>query len=145
MSIRFKIILPYLLLTLIVAVTGAYVVTRLVTSSLSERLTNQLLESGRVVSDFMVRQEIAHINSARAIAFTRGLAEALRDGDTNQIILLAKPVAGGANVENVLVFDKSGNEKIHLIKQSDGTFFDVSQPDRASTLSIVEDLLNETN
>ena len=56
MSIRFKVILPYLLLTLIVAVTGAYVVTRLVSSSLSERLSNQLLEAGRVVSDEFARQ-----------------------------------------------------------------------------------------
>jgi hypothetical protein len=46
-SIRFKVILPYLLLTLIVAVTGAYVVTRLVSNSLSERLSNQLLEAAR--------------------------------------------------------------------------------------------------
>ena len=33
MSIRFKVILPYLLLTLVVAVTGVYVVTRLVAGS----------------------------------------------------------------------------------------------------------------
>ena len=58
MSIRFKVILPYLLLTLIVAVTGAYVVTRLVSSSLGERLTNQLLEAARVVSGTMARQEV---------------------------------------------------------------------------------------
>ena len=50
MSIRFKVILPYLLLTLMVAATGAYVVTRLVSNSLTERLNNQLLEAGRVVS-----------------------------------------------------------------------------------------------
>ena len=37
MSIRFKVILPYLLLTLLVAVTGVYVVTRLVANSLNER------------------------------------------------------------------------------------------------------------
>jgi len=65
-SIRFKVILPYLLLTLIVAITGAYVVTRLVSKSLSERLSNQLLESGRVVSDVMARQEIKHLEAARS-------------------------------------------------------------------------------
>ena len=67
LSIRFKVILPYLLLTIIVAVTGAYVVTRLVTNSLNERLTNQLLEAGRVVSDSMARQEIKHLETARII------------------------------------------------------------------------------
>ena len=63
MSIRFKVILPYLLLTLIVAVTGAYVVTRLVSSSLGERLSNQLLEAGHVISDTMARQEIKHLEA----------------------------------------------------------------------------------
>ena len=77
-SIRFKVILPYLLLTLIVAVTGAYIVTRLVSSSLNERLTNQLIESGRVISDTMARQEIKQLESARLIAYTRGLGDAIR-------------------------------------------------------------------
>jgi signal transduction histidine kinase len=144
-SIRFKVILPYLLLTLIVAVTGAYVVTRLVASSLEERLSNQLLESGRVVSDQMVQLEYKHIESARVIAFTRGLGEALRAGDEEQISLLAKPAAGGLNVESTMVFDRQGREKLHVIKQLDGSLMDVSLQNRPSTLTIVDDLLAENN
>src|SRR5688500_4736938 len=84
-SIRFKVILPYLLLTLIVAVTGAYVVTRLVSSSLNERLENQLAESGRVISDAMARQEIRQLEAARIIAYTRGLGEAVQAGDIDRV------------------------------------------------------------
>ena len=145
MSIRFKVILPYLLLTLFVAVTGAYVVTRLVASSLEERLSNQLLESGRVVSDLIVQQEYKHIQAARVIAFTRGLGEALQAGNVDQITLLAKPAAGGLNVESALVFDAQGHEKLHIIKQFDGTIMDVSSQNRASTLPIVNNLLAENN
>src|SRR6266508_4545470 len=110
MSIRFKVILPYLLLTLIVAVTGAYVVTRLVSNKLAERLSNQLLEAGRVISDTMARQEIKHLEDARLIAYTRGLGEALNTGEDDQVSLLAKPVAGGSNVESVLIFNAQGRE-----------------------------------
>lgn len=145
MSIRFKVILPYLLLTLIVAVTGAYVVTRLVSSSLSERLSNQLLEAGHVVSDTMARQEIKHLEAARIIAYTRGLGEALQTGDVDQVTLLAKPAAGGLNVESLIVVNAAGNESLHLIKQSDGTIMDVTQQGRASTLSIVKNILMENN
>jgi signal transduction histidine kinase len=145
MSIRFKVILPYLLLTLIVAVTGAYVVTRLVSSSLSERLSNQLLEAGHVVSDTMARQEIKHLEAARILAYTRGLGEALRTGDADQVMLLAKPAAGGLNVESLIVVDREGNEVLHLIKQSNATIMDVTQPERNSTLAIVENLLAENN
>ena len=145
MSIRFKVILPYLLLTLIVAVTGAYVVTRLVSSSLSERLSNQLLEAGRVVSDTMARQEIKHLESARIIAYTRGLGDAVRDGDVGKVNILAKPAAGGLNVESLMLFNAQGGEALHLIKQSNGTIMDVTQLDRASTLPIVGGLLAEND
>jgi signal transduction histidine kinase len=145
MSIRFKVILPYLLLTLIVAVTGAYVVTRLVSSSLSERLSNQLLEAGHVVSDTMARQEIKHLEAARILAYTRGLGEALRTGDADQVMLLAKPAAGGLNVESLIVVDRAGNEVLHLIKQSNATIMDVTQPGRSSRLAIVKNLLAENN
>lgn len=141
MSIRFKVILPYLLLTLIVAVTGAYVVTRLVSGSLGERLTNQLLEAARVVSGTMARQEIKHLESARILAYTRGLGDALHNGDVDQVASLAKPAAGGLNLESLLMFDAQGRESLHLIKQANGTIMDVTQQDRVSALPTVAGLL----
>ena len=145
MSIRFKVILPYLLLTLIVAVTGAYIVTRLVSSSLSERLANQLVEAGRVLSDAMARQEIKHLESARIIAFTRGLGDAVQAGDMDHITLLAQPAADGLNIESLMVFDVKGRELLHLIKQSNGTLMDVSQAGSPTPLTIVETILAESN
>jgi signal transduction histidine kinase len=144
-SIRFKVTLPYLLLTLIVVVTGAYVVTRLVSGSLSERLSNQLVEAGRVISDTMARQEIKHLEAARLIAYTRGLAEAIQAGELDRLAALAKPVAKGSNVESLMVFDAKGQESLHLIKESNGTITDVSQRGRDSTLPIVKTILSENN
>lgn len=141
MSIRFKVILPYLLLTLIVAITGAYVVTRLVSGSLSERLSNQLLEAGRVVSDTLARQELKHLEAARLIAYTRGLADALQTGDEDKVASLAKPAAGGLNVDSLIIFNVEGDESLHLLKQTDGTVMDVTQPGSASSLPMVAELL----
>jgi signal transduction histidine kinase len=141
-SIRFKVILPYLLLTLIVAVTGAYVVTRLVSNSLGERLTNQLLESGRVVSDFMARQEVKHIEAARAIGYTRGVGEALKAGNDDQLLRLAEPAAGSRTVESVIIFDAQGLEQYHSIRQLDGTTqIHKERVDLPSTLAIVDAML----
>ena len=145
MSIRFKVILPYLLLTLLIAVTGAFVVTRLVSNSLEERLSNQLLEAGRVVSDSMARQEIDQFQGARIVAFTRGLGEALRDGDEAQITSLAKPAAGGLNVESLTIFDAQGREAFHSIKQSNGEIQDVTQRGNPAALPPVNELLAENN
>jgi signal transduction histidine kinase len=145
MSIRFKVILPYLLLTLLIAVTGAFVVTRLVSNSLEERLTNQLLESGHVVSDLMAKQEIDQFQEARLVAFTHGLGEALRDGNADQIRALAKPAAGGLKIESLMVFDVQGHEELHTIRQSNGEIQDVTQQGNQAGLTIVDELLTEDN
>jgi signal transduction histidine kinase len=144
-SIRSKVILPYLLLTLVVAITGVYVVTRLVAASLSERLTNQLLEAGRVVSDDMARQEIKHVESARIVAYTRGLAEALQEGDAAAVAALAEPIAAGLGAENLIIVNAQGQEILHLVKTPEGGFQVVTKPSGAGGLSIVRTLLADQN
>jgi len=144
-SIRFKVILPYLLLTLLVAATGAYVVTRLVSNSLGERLKNQLIEAGRVVSDTMVKQERSHVDAALLFAGTRGLGEAINTGNDDEVLRLTLPAASTLDVETVLMFNAEAREVIHLIKQSNGSMSDVTRPRQMATLSIVNDLLNENN
>jgi len=144
-SIRFKVIVPYLLLTLIVAVTGAYVVTRLVSKSLGERLANQLLEAGRAVSDSMARQEIKQLEAARLIGYTRGLGDALRDGDREALVNLGMPAMGGTSIENMVLYNAQGFETFHLIKQSDGSLMNVSQVGLSSSSSMVRELLVENN
>jgi signal transduction histidine kinase len=140
-SIRFKVILPYLLLTLVVAITGVYVVTKLVANSLSERLTNQLLEAGRVVSDGMARQDNKHIEVARLINFTVGLREALQKSDAKAVATLARPVAGGLDAENLILLDLQGQEMLHFIKGANRTFEDASGPSGAANWAFVQTLL----
>jgi signal transduction histidine kinase len=144
-SIRFKVILPYLLLTLIVAVTGAYVVTRLVTQSLEERLSNQLLEAGRTVSDAMIRQEVSQLEAARLLAYTQGLGAAVRDNDRAQMVKLAVPAMGSTAMESVLIYNAQGFETFHLIRQANGELMNVSQVGVYSPLQTVNDLLKENN
>ena len=145
MSIRIKVILPYLLLTLLVAITGAYVVTRLVTDSLSERLNNQLLESGRIASDEVARQEIQHIENARLIIFTRGIADALRDTDLSTLQELGLPTASGVGIENLYIINMQNREMLHLLGQSDGTLIDVTKPAQENALAFIRPVLEDNN
>jgi signal transduction histidine kinase len=143
-SIRFKVILPYLLLTLVVAITGVYVVTRLVTNSLSERLTNQLLEAGRVVSDGMARQETLHIDNARIVSYTKGVAEALQGNDVKTLQEIILPTATGLHIENLILISRKGDEILDLIMQPDGSL-KVTQAIGAAALPMVQDLLVANN
>ncbi len=115
MSIRLKVILPYLLLTVVVSVIGVYVVTRLVAGSVQERLTNQLLEAGRAVSDNFARQEIRHVEYARIFAFTTGLTDSMLTEDHETAMGLAEPLFAGLRVENLILISPQGREVAHLL------------------------------
>src|SRR6185436_16260487 len=80
-SIRNKIIVPYALLTLLLAILGVFIVTRLVAGSFEARLKNQLLDAGRVVSEGVVNRERSRLEAQRAVANTEGVPEALINRD----------------------------------------------------------------
>jgi len=141
-SIRGKIVLPYLILTLLVTAIGLYVVTNLVVTSLDERLTNQLLEAGRVVSDSMARWEMDHLESARAVAFTVGLTDALKAGDRERAVALAQPAAAVRSVESLIITNAQGQVVVHGMRQDDGTFEIIEEPFDASGLWMVQALLD---
>jgi len=145
-SIRNKVILPYLLLTLLVAVTGAYTVTRLVANSLVERLTNQLLEAGRVVNSNFVNLEMSQVDTARLFAFTQGLPEALVDEQHATLKSLVTPLAGGSGIENVILVNMEGEEVFHTQIGPDGvTFVDVTAPHTPVDLSVLDTLISNND
>ncbi len=142
MSIRFRVILPYLLLTALVAILGVYVVTRLVSNTLSERLNNQLIEAGRVASDAMVRQELRHVNVGRLIAYTNGVAEAILAEDREALEGVVRPLAFELAAENVLIVDSAGRELFQMLTQSDGSSQVFQTPSGLSRLDFVQSILS---
>jgi signal transduction histidine kinase len=145
LNILGKVILPYLILTLVVAIIGTYVVVNLVSGSLDERLTNQLLEAGRVVSDSLARREMAHLEVGRIVAFTRGLDQALQAHDQDEVVSLAQPVATGLGAECLVVLDAEGQEMLHVLKQDDGTFKPVRGQFDTAGWWIAQALLQDNN
>ena len=104
-----KIILPYLLLTLIVAAAGAFIVVNLVTSSLQERFNNQLLDAGRIVSESMVAQESERLAILRQIAFTDGVAQNLANLDEAGLASLVPQIMGNTELDTAVLLDQNGN------------------------------------
>lgn len=107
-----KLIIPYVLLTLMLAMVGTYVVTRLVTSSLRERFVNQLYEAARVSSDGFVRQEKFHLEQLRLMAFADGVAQALAIRDQNALEELLLPLVMNSEIQILSVIDLDGGEML---------------------------------
>jgi PAS domain S-box-containing protein len=114
-SIRRKIILPYAVLTLMLAIFGVFIVTRLVAGSFEARLKNQLLQAGRVVSDEIVNQERVRLTVERSVANTEGVAEALVDRDYEQLNELIAPIIGNhRDIDGIMVINAQGKEVLRL-------------------------------
>ena len=106
--IRWKIIAPYAVLSLILAVAGTVLVTKLVVGSLEERFNNQLAEAARVTADAFVRRERKHLEVVRGIAFTEGVPEAVAERNEFALADIANPIGANAQAERIEVLDATG-------------------------------------
>ena len=119
--LQYKIILPFLLLTLLVALAGSAVSFLLITGSAQDRLNNQLAQVARTTSDALVNQERANLVFLREVAFAGAnehtgapaLADALAAGDVEGLSKALDPYfrAGaqrpGVRADRLIVFDNS--------------------------------------
>ncbi len=140
-GLRAKLIIPYVILTLLIASVGVYVITRLVTSSVVERFNNQLLEASRVAGDGIVRQERTHLEDLRLMAFTEGVPEALVAHDAQTLKDLLFPLAFNNDVQAVTVIDLNGSEVITLAKHPVSGEYITSEAGDFSQFGIVAEIL----
>jgi two-component system NtrC family sensor kinase len=115
-SLRTKLVVPYLTLSLATAMVGIFVVTRLVTSSLRERFANQMLEASRVAADSIVRLERVHLEQLRMMAFTQGVSQALASQDANTLRELLYPLALNADIHTISAINGNGQEILSLVQ-----------------------------
>ncbi len=120
--LRWKIIAPYAALTIILAVAGTYLVTKLVGGSLDERFNNQLIEAGRVAQDSLVRRERKHLETVRSITFTEGVSEAAATGDAATLSAVIEPLLANAGVERAEVIATDGR-RVYGAQIADWTTF----------------------
>ncbi len=121
-SISKKIIIPYAMLTLILAAMGVFVITRLVAISFEDRLKNQLLDSGRVVSNEIVNRERLRLEVERVVANTIGVAAAVVNRDTAALDELISPVIANAKViDSIIIVDTQGKEVLRFIREASGS------------------------
>lgn len=113
-SLQRKLIIPYVLLTLVLATVGVYVVTRLVTTTIRERFVNQIYEAARVAADVVVRQERTHLENLRLMAYTQGVGDSLKEKDIPRLEALLLPLALNSGIETVSVVDLAGTELLTL-------------------------------
>lgn len=124
--IRYKIIMPFLALTIFVMLAGAAIVLFLVAANAQDVLTNQLANNARIISAALVEREQNQINFLRQAAFsgasvennTPAVADALAGGDTNvvsqtlQVFYLSGISNPTLDFDRLIAFDQAGQSLI---------------------------------
>jgi signal transduction histidine kinase/HAMP domain-containing protein len=118
-TIQNKIILPFLILTLLVTMMGTYIVTRLVASSIQDRLTTQLLDTSRAASDSIVAWERYQLDILRLVVFTVSVPESLEAGDQQPLTDALVALAANQNVYLLLAIDTDGRVIASAQRQAD--------------------------
>ncbi len=141
--VRWKIVAPYIVLTLLVAAAGTFIATQFATGPLEERFNNQLAEAARVASDSVVRKERDHLSLVRSISFTVGVPERAAAEDAEGLRSLIEPLAANSHIEYVEVVGLNGQRilGLRLDDASSLSYAAMTGPDDRSDLQIVQRVL----
>ena len=129
--ISVKIVLPFIVVMFVLAIGGSYVVLNLVTGSLAQRFTNQLLDAGKNVNDNIVKVEGQELELLRLMTNTEGVDQALIKGDAPGLQKLLVPLQANSNFSFVDVLDASGKQVLAL-RPNDPTYLHALDPKVAS-------------
>jgi adenylate cyclase len=136
--VRVKITLPYLLLALLVAMAGAYIVSRVVLDSVEERFANQLIEAGQLATDQIVQEESRLLETSRLVAHTQGMIEAIAKNDAEQLHRLILPIAANYHEEAIEILNIKGVALLSLRHQSRQQLEDYTVTQGERTLAHLE-------
>jgi class 3 adenylate cyclase/HAMP domain-containing protein len=117
-SLRWKIILPFVMLALLLSAGLGILLTRQQNEAEEVRFLRQLRDSGQQVVDEVVRVESRLLEVQRAIANTEGVPEAaaLSDAEALRARILQAVVNSGVDV--AVVLDRKGTSLLALRKSS---------------------------
>ncbi|MGD2163284.1 MAG: adenylate/guanylate cyclase domain-containing protein [Anaerolineales bacterium] len=117
-SLRWKIILPFVMLALLLTAGLGVILTRQQSEAEEVRFLRQLRDSGQQVVDEVVRVESRLLEIQRAIANTEGVPEAaaLSDAETLRSRILQTVI--NSDVDVAVVLDREGTSLLALRKSS---------------------------
>ena len=144
--IRFQISLPYLILSLFFTLTVTYITTRIVFDSAEERFANQLIESGKLSSEWIVLEEDRLLESLRLVVNTTGLPEAVSSEEINIIHKLIYPLAVNSQVEDIEIINSGGSTIYSLRHRTGGSIEDYQNStggDNFSNAEFIQTILKE--
>ncbi len=120
--LQYKIVLPFALLALCVALAGSAIAFSLVANSWQERFDNQLAQVTQIANDKLVNQERANLQFLQEVAFAPqndlvdapAVAEALAESNSEGLLQALEPYfnvgmqRSGVRLDRLIAFNRAG-------------------------------------
>ena len=147
LSIRTKITVPYLILSIMLAVAAAYVITQLVTENVVERYNKQLFEAGKISSELLVGYETQLLETLRLLSNVEGVPRAILANDPGKLRSLSLGIIANDRQEAVEFLDVKGNHvlSIHHVRGGNPEDYEVTTGGQSffSGLALVKEVLDQ--
>lgn len=143
LSIRTKLTLPYVLLSLLIAMGGGLIVTRVVIDSVQDRFTDQLIETRKLASELVVREEGRLLETLRLLSHVQGISSAILQQDESTILKLAYPLVFNSEEDVVLILDDDGRVLAVMLKTPAGDYEFPQVHEKLNTLPFVARLVEK--
>ena len=147
--IRTKITIPYLILSIILAIAAAYIITQLIVENVEERFNKQLYEAGKISSELTVSYESQLLETERLLANVEGVADALQRRDADTLRSLTLGIVANDAQEAVEFFDRHGNHILSIHHRPGGNpeeyYFSSGGTSAFTGLEIVQKVLAQEN
>jgi putative nucleotidyltransferase with HDIG domain len=144
--IRTKITIPYLFLSVLLAVGAAFLITQLITENVKERFDKQLYEAGKISSELVVSNEKLLLGTERLVANVEGIPSAILAHDAAILRSLTLGIIANDQQEAVEILDVHGNHVLSIHHVSGGNPEDYQFSTGGQTiftsLEIVQNVLN---
>jgi two-component system, NtrC family, sensor kinase len=141
-GLQFTLIVPYLVLTILLASLGVFIITNFTADYERERFENSMLETSRVANDGLVNYEKNQLERLRYVIFIEGVADAMRAKDSQKVSDLVQPALTGSRISLISAIDTNGQEIVTVGRDLSGTEFHRQKNVDFSGVTIVNKILN---
>ena len=112
--IRTKITLPFLLISIAMAIGMAFVIYQIIFENIDQRFNTQLVETGKLASEWMVQQENQRLGTLRLLTNTQGVGDEVKAGKSDQLRVDTWGLVIGHQEDTVEFLDSQGNLVLSL-------------------------------
>ena len=111
-SLRWKLMAPFILLTLVWASTGTFLLTRAARNRAEVRIQADLQRQSQAATDSFADLVATQIELVRLGAHTEGVVESLKANDASNLDALLRPLLLNSRAQLIEIVDPQGNERV---------------------------------